>query len=342
MLAAVLLFTVSTSTAQERARVVLLQARASSRFSVEILARLRGELAASDVELHVLDAPAAVPPKEAVQGVWPDVHPEVVLLVQEQREGTRRTEEIWLSDRLENRLFVQRVNADPAEPARSARWVAVQAAELVRARMAESIFSRGKGAPLPAPALESPLVWAPEPRKASLGAGFGVGLLHGFHGLADTWAPMARVSVSLFDSALRSVPLALEARVSGGLGVARGIAYGERSASTRQSFAMLEMVVRFAPKSSVQPQLSIGGGGYSLAVAGSSDAPYRNHSESSWSGTNTFGAGLRIAPFSGAALLLDATLIDVWSKTDIRFGSEQVVRAGAPMALFGATALGVF
>ena len=342
MLAAALVFTVSTSRAQERARVVLLQARRGSRFSVEILSRLRGELAASDVELHVLDALASVSPKEAVQGDWPEVDPQIVLLVQEQREGSRRTEEIWLSDRLENRLFVQRVNADPAEPARSARWVAVQAAELVRARMAESIFSRGQGVPSPTPALVPPLVLVPEQRKPFLTAGFGVGLLHGFHGLADTWAPMARVSVSLFDSALRSVPLALDARVSGGLGVARGIAYGQRSASTRQSFAMLEMVVRFAPKSAVQPQLSVGGGGYSLAVSGSAGAPYRNHSEGTWSGMNTFGAGLRLAPFVGAALLLDATLLDVWSKTDVRFGSDQVVRAGAPMALFGATALGVF
>ena len=341
-LAAALLCTVSTATAQERARVVLLQARAGSSFSVEILSRLRGELAASNVELHVLPAPASVPPKEAVQGEWPDVEPDVVLLVQEQREGNRRTEEIWLSDRLERRLFVQRVNADPAEPARSARWVAVQAAELVRARMAESIFSRGKAVASPEPALAPPLVLAPELRKTSLTAGFGVGLLHGFHGLADTWAPMARVSVSLFDGALSYLPLALDARASGGLGVARGIVYGERTASTRQSFALLEMVARFAPESLLEPQLSIGCGGYSLAVDGSSAAPFRNHSQSTWSGISTFGAGLRLAPLPGAALLLDATLIDVWSKTNIRFGSDDVLRVGAPMALFAATAMGVF
>lgn len=322
--------------------MVLLQAHTSSRFALEILARLRGELAASDVELHVLDAPGSVPAKEAVQTEWLDLEPDVVLLVQEHREGTRRTEEIWLSDRIDKRLFVQRVNADPDEPARSARWVAVQAAELVRARMADSVFSRGKAPPPPPLVLSPPLVALREDRQTSVAAGFGVGLLHGTHGLADTWAPMARVSVSLFDHALSNTPVALDARLSAGLGVARGLVYADRTASTRQSFGMFEMMVRFAPQSPVQPLLGIGAGGYALDVAGSSGAPYRNHADRTWSGISTFNAGLRFAPFPGVALVLDATLIDVWSKTAVRFGANEVVRVGAPIALFGATACGVF
>ncbi len=339
-LAAALCVIAPWARAQSRTRVVLLEAHGGSRFSNEILARLRGELSASDFELDVLPAPGGVEPKEAVQASLPNLEPDVVLLVLEQHNANRRTEEIWLSDRASNRLFVQRVNADPAEPARSPRWVAVQAAELVRARVAESLFPHH--APPPAPAAPPPLIAPREPAPGTLTAGFGVGLLHGFHTLADTWVPMARLSVSLFDNAFARSPLALDARATLGVGVGRGLEYGEQSANVRQSFGLLEVLVRFSPRAPFEPFLAIGGGSYVLDVDGNSPAPYRNHTQRSWSGVNTLGAGFRLAPFSGAALELDATLMDVWSRTTIRFGADDVVRAGAPMALFGATASAVF
>ena len=335
-------FAAPLAQAEERARVVLLKARGGSRFSIEILSRLRGELLASNVDLEVIAAPDDVAAKEAVQTDFPELEPDVVLLVLERREANRRTEEIWLSDRKASRLFVQRVNADPAEPARSARWVAVQAAELVRARMADSLFSRRAPPPVPAPAFSPPLVAVRAPAAARISTGFGIGLLHGFHSLSDTWIPMARLSVSLFDSAASRAPLALEARVSAGVGIGRGLVYGEQSANVRQSFGMLDMLLRFAPRSPVQPLLSIGGGSYVLDVDGSASAPYENHSQRTWSGLNSLGAGLGFTPFAGASFVLDATLLDVWSKTTVRFGSEDIVRVGAPIALFGATASAVF
>jgi len=338
-----LLFGARAATAEARPRAVLLQARTGSAFSTEIAARLRGELEASNLELRVLAAPENLTAKEAVQTEGSDFQPEIVLFVLEQREGAQRTEEIWVSDRLATRLFVQRLDADPADPLRSARWVAVQAAELVRARIADSRISRksiASRAKPPAP--PPPLVKRSQHESPELGAGLGIGLLHGFRGLADTWVPMARVSVSLFDSALGAVPLCLDARVSVGVGVERGLVYGDRSASLRQSFGMADLLVRFAPNAAVQPLLSIGGGAYALDVAGLSSAPYHNHSTRTWSGLNSVGTGLGFVPFTGASLVLDATLMDVWSETLVRFGTHDVVQVGAPIALVSMTASAVF
>ncbi len=334
-LAGALLLTTVSSPAQARALVVLLKEPAGSRFSYEILARLRGELAASDVELQVLDAPPGTP-KEAVQGEWRDLDPDLVLLVDEPLGAGRRTEEIWLSDRFARRLFVQRVNADSADPARNARWVAVQAAELVRARIADSAIERAPEAP--APVRPPPLLAAPDPRLERFGLGVGLGVLHGFRGLSDTWAPLVRSSLSLVET--RS--LIIEACLAGGVGIERGLVYRAQRANVRQSFAVLGAAVRFAPRSWLQPVLSIGGGAYHVEVEGHTEPAYRNHRAGTWSMLNATGAGLRIAPFAGAALLLEATFMDVWSKTIVRFGPEHVIQIGAPIALFGATASAVF
>ena len=327
--------------AQAQTRVVLVKPQAGTRFANEILARLRGELSASELELEEVDAPEGATPKEAVQGEYHEPEPDLVLLVEEQRVGARRTEQIWLSDRMARRLFLQRVNADPSEPARSARWVAVQAAELVRARIADSAFQHPTPE-RPEPAAPPPLIVSRTTRETRVSVGLGISVLHGFSGLGDTWAPLGRISISLFDEAFGSLPIALDARLSGGVGIERGLIFRDQRTNVQQSFGELAAVVRFAPRSPVQPLLALGGGAYRVSVEGQAESPYRNHHSRSWSALNSIGAGLRIEPFSGASLVLDATLMDVWSKTIVRFGPENVVQIGAPVALFGATASAVF
>lgn len=321
---------------------MLVKPQAGTRFANEILARLRGELSASEVELEEVDAPEGATPKEVVQGEFHDPEPDIVLLVEEQRVGSRRTEQIWLSDRIARRLFLQRVNADPSEPARSARWVAVQAAELVRARIADSAFQHPTHPARPEQTAPPPLIVPRPTRETRVSVGLGIGVLHGFSGLGDAWAPLGRISVSLFDNAFGSLPIALDARVSGGVGIERGLIFRDQRTNVQQSFAELAAVVRFAPRSPVQPMLALGGGAYRVSIEGQAQSPYRNHQSRSWSALNSIGAGLKIEPFSGASLVLDATLMDVWSKTIVRFGPENVVQIGAPIALFGATASAVF
>jgi hypothetical protein len=342
---AALLLIARSSPAHSPARAVLLEPRTSSRFSSEIFARVRGELASSNIELSVLPAPEEMNGMDAVQVAGQGLDPDLVLLVQEHSEGQHRTEEIWLSDRLAQRVFVERIDAPPSDLARTARWIAVQAVELMRARVAESRISEPRPEPKPELAAvppDQPLELPPAPHETDLEAGLGIGLLHGFHGLADTWVPMARVSVGLFESALSALPLALRARLSVGVGVERGIVSGARSADTRQSFGTLDVLVRFAPGAAVQPFLSLGGGVYTLDVKGDAAAPYMNHSRRTWSGQNTVGAGLSLAPFKALTLVADAALMDVWSETVVQFGSQNVIHQGAPIALFGVAASGVF
>lgn len=343
--AAALLLLARSSLAHTPARAVLLEPRTSSRFSSEIFARVRGELASSNIELSVLPAPEDANGMQAVQVAGEGLAPDLVLLVEEHSEGPHRTEEIWLSDRLAQRVFVERIDAPPSDLARTARWIAVQAVELMRARVAESrISAPGPEATpeLPSGAPDQPLELPPKSHDTDLEAGLGIGLLHGFHGLADTWVPMARISVGLFESALSALPLSLRTRLSVGVGAPRGVVSGARSADTRQSFGTLDILVRFAPGSAVQPFLSLGGGVYALDVKGDAAAPYLNHTRRTWSGQNTVGAGLSLSPIKAVTLVLDAALMDAWSETVLQFGSQDVIHQGAPIALFGVAASGVF
>lgn len=333
--------------ADELPRVILLEPGTASRFSHEIFERLRGELQAANVTLEALPVPDETSGMEAVRTAGAGRDPDLVLLVQERGEGMHRSEEIWLSDRLAQRMFVQRIDAPVADRARSARWIAIQAVELVRGRIAESQISvpapMPEAAPLVPPATPPMMHREPEIQPAPrLEAGAGIAVLHGFHGLADTWVPMLRISSNLFGDALARIPLTVHARVGGGFGVERGVVAGSRSADTQQSFATLDLLVRFAPRSVVQPLLSLGGGVYTLHVSGTSDAPDRNHSAQTWSGQNTVGAGFWVAPFPGAAIVAEAALMDVWSTTVVKFGREDVVHVGAPMGLLALSASAVF
>ncbi len=328
--------------AGELPRTLLLEPRSGSAFSREIFARLRGELQAASVALEVVAVPADLGGMEAVRVAGEGRDPDVVLLVQERGEGAHRSEEIWLSDRLSQRMFVQRIDAPVADRARSARWIAIQAVELVRGRIAESQISVSAAPSAQRIEPVAPPRLRQEHPSDQLEAGVGIGVLHGFRGLADTWVPMARMSLSLFDDALARIPLSVRARLGAGFGIDRGVIAGTRSTDTQQSFATLDLVVRFAPRSSVQPMLSLGGGAYTLDVEGSSDAPYRNHSRRTWSGQNTVGAGLWIEPFSGASISAEAALMDVWSETVIQFGREDIVHVGAPIGLIALSASAVF
>ena len=191
---------------------------------------------------------------------------------------------------------------------------------------------------------EQSLELPPKPHATDVEAGLGVGLLHGFHGLADTWVPMARISIGLFESALSALPLALRARLSVGVGAPRSVVSGrpQRRHPTVVRHAGCAGAFRARVRGAAVPlawRRRLRAGHRWRRCSSIPELPPPNlvwakHSRR-W--------GVRGEPCKALSRwLLTRRSMDVWSETVVKFGSQEVIHQGAPIALFGVAASGVF
>jgi hypothetical protein len=346
LIAAALSIISTRAFAENRYRVVLLQPETRTQFSAEVLTRVRGELEATSFELNVISAPPGLLPKEAVETAGAELDPEAVLLVDshvDRVQRIRRTD-VWLSDRVAQKTFVERLQVSLDDPERGATWVAVQAVELVRARLADSSI-RPRAAHRPKP-VEKPSTAEPrempQPEQGpSFAAGLGLGLLHGFRGVGSSLAPVIRASVRIPTSA--EIPISFHGRLSAAsFGTANVVQINALTADVKQSFGTLDAVVKLWPQAIFQPMFTFGGGVYTVDVDGEANAPYVNHAERTWSGLANAGLGLWIEPATGIACVLEAQLLTAWSKTIVRLGDQEAAELGVPMGFFSAGLLGVF
>lgn len=340
--------------AQERDRVVLLESSSDDEVFVEVLSRVRGELGAAGFEVVVLPAPEDTDPRAAVETAGRELEPVAVFLVHRgsPSNGESAAAELWVSDRLLNRTFVQRLTVDGPQRGNAAR-LAVQAVELLRARLAELALTRPPEPVLPAepspppsppePAPVAPVDVAPERRGNGLGIEAGFGLLQGFRGIDRAFMPILRLGVSLPESWLGSAPLGIDLRGSvGAPSSAHAVESDPGSARVNQAFGNLDVVVRFAPTLPVQPMLSLGSGAYVVDVQGEAPVEYSRTGRRTWSGMTSVGTGLWLSPFEGVACVFEGQLMAAWSKTVVRLHREEVAQAGAPMVLLSAGAMAVF
>jgi hypothetical protein len=305
-------------------RVVLLERRGSSALDHEIVTRVRAELGAAGFEVSLLAAGDETA-KQAVEESGYALEPASVLLVQRLEAGGA---ELWLSDRLLQKTVVLRLK----EGDQAAR-VAVQAVELVRARLDELSLTRVPTAPAPPPAPPPP---ARETRGAHPSLAAGIGLLEGFQRGQRAFTPVLRLGVALPERWTGGV-LAIDARGGFiGLGSAAEVRSSRGSASLRHTALELDAVVRFLPRGRVQPLVSLGGGFLSVDVAGTAPAPFRNRSERTLSGLVTTGAGLWLQPRRGIGLLVEGHLLSAWSKTVVRIAGEDAAEVAAPLLLLSA------
>ncbi len=339
---------VSPARADYRHRVVLLEPAVENELAAEVLARVRGELDAAGFELYVVPVEADTDPKIAVESSARDLHPAAVLLVeQEVAEGSgTHTAELWVSDRSLQRTFVQRLRVEAGNASRGASWLAVQAVELVRARLAE-LSVTGESHPPPSRRKERPVTPPAQPKPERHGRGaqvsVGFGLLHGFRGFETVWTPIARVGASIPEAAIGDPPLTVDLRLSASaMGSEPEIENSVGVVSAQQGYATVDAVIRFLPSLVVQPLLSVGNGFYTVAVDGDAVAPYEPHQSRTWSGLTSVGAGLWLEPFHGASCSLEANLMAAWSKTVVRVNEQDIAEAGAPMGLLSLSLGAVF
>jgi hypothetical protein len=330
--------------------VLLLEHPAGDDTDHELVTRVRAELSAAGFDVSVQDAPGD-DPKQAVEAAGHELHPASVLLVErippssENREGFV---ELWLADRLLRKTVVLRLKPPEAElgeanradaASRQAARVAVQAVELVKARLAELSLTREDRGPAPPPPAPPVAVPPPAARGARPNLTLGAGMLEGFQAGQQSFTPVLRLGVALPESWTGQV-LALDVRGGFvGLGRSAHIRHGAGSATLRHTALGLDAVMRFMPEAHVQPWLSLGGGALVLDVAGTAPDPYRNDSARTVSGMVSAGAGLWLQPVSGFGLALEAQLMNAWSKTVVRIAGEDAAEVAAPLLLLSGGAM---
>lgn len=339
----------SSAAAEYRHRVLLLERTTSGDSDHEITTRVRAELGAAGFEVLVLPV-TEEDPKAAVESAGRELHPASVLLVERIMAGSGDKQhsggaELWLADRMLRKTVVLRLKGeDAAAPggdsaagnSREAARVAVQAVELVKARLAELQVTREQAppvAPKPTPPAAPP---PPQLRGATPNLTAGVGLLEGFQKGQQAVTPVLRLGVALPERLTGEI-LAIDVRGSFvGLGSSARIEHGPGAATLRHTAVGLDLVMRFVPHRRIQPFVSLGAGLLALDVAGDADDPYRNDSARTLSGLVNASGGVWLQPVRGFGLVLEGQLMDAWRKTVVRIVNEDAAEVAAPLLLLNA------
>jgi hypothetical protein len=342
-------FVSSGALADHRHRVVLLEQPNEAEASTEVLARVRGELTAAGFEVVLLPATIEGDPASVSETTARELHPAAVIFVLERpAEGTEpRRIELWLSDRLSRRTFVQSLPIDDDDAGRGYRRLAIQAVELLKARLAELSVTRMPDVPPPAP--KPPRREVPKPPPAPKEPGVtgrlagGVALLQGFEGVEASWAPRARLGASIPMGTIGGAPFVLDL---GGTLVALGSASHVRArdgeASVGQGLGTADLALRFNRGATLQPVLSLGAGVYSVSIAGTTDASRVGTQKDTWSLFTSVGTGVWLQPAEAFAIELEGQVGRAWSKTIIQFDGPPVAETGSPLLLLSVAAVGVF
>jgi hypothetical protein len=353
--ASVLLFLGSSAQGQYRHRILVLERANGSDSDHEITTRVRAELGAAGFEVVVLPV-SENDPKQAVEDAGHELHPASVLLVErlapnDTDKGESGGAELWLADRMLRKTVVLRLKPEAAEAdsadrsganSREAARVAVQAVELVKARLAELAVTREhEPSPPPKPLIARPPT-PPELRGTHPNLTVGLGLLKGFQKSQQALTPVVRLGVALPERWTGDV-LAIDFRGGFvGLGSAARVEHGPGAATVRHTAVSLDAVMRFLPKRRVQPFVSLGGGALVLDVAGDAPDPYRNSSSRTVSGLVNASGGVWLQPVPGIGLVLEAQLLDAWSKTVVRIAGEDAAEVAAPLLLMSAGVMAEF
>jgi len=305
--------------------------------ALELLARLRGELHAADLEVVAKALPPDTDLRLAVESSAPELSPVAVIAVRYLRPQSTEPPgaEVWISDRLSNTTLMQvvRLNAQQVDPA--AR-LAVQVAEVLKARLA--LLWVKPAAPPPPPV--SPPPAPPKPPVPTAHGWFLLGLglefAHHSHGDVSSFLPSLQLGYDAPANSWSTPTLRLNAAWTP---TETTLERSAGAAHVRQTLLLAQASLRFWPHAPVQPLISAGLGAFSVRVRGDTEAPYSSSTTSTWSAATTFGAGLWVQPTGNAILLFEAQGLAAWSKTEVHVEEERVATLGFPAFLLGASLL---
>jgi hypothetical protein len=276
-------------------------------------------------------------------------------------EGGTSVAEIWVSDRIRQKVVIQDAVLRETDRGRGSEILAVRAVELLKANLADfwSVSSAPASASSSVSSSASPSSSAPPSASAStpsapdsaspvqtptalparesprpprapfasgLGAGLGAGIIEGFGALGATWTLDATVSYGW--------PSGLSVRASfAGLGSASTLSASDGDATVDQQLVQLEVVKSWWPRSVVVPFIAAGAGAQHVRVVGTGNPPYAGHTSSDWSLLTSVGAGVAIPLISTLSIVLQARGLVAWPSTVVTVAGQDVGRVGGPSLL---------
>jgi hypothetical protein len=250
--------------------------------------------------------------------------------------------EIWVSDRIRQKIVIQRALLREVDRDRGSEILAVRAVELLKANLADFWAPTAPPSePAPATQTQSPLPavlarerTAPIPFASGFGAGLGVGVTEAFGAVGARWSPDAMVSYGWSDGfSLRASFI--------GLGPAATLATANGSANVRDEVALLEGVKAWWPRSALVPFVLVGAGMQHVHVTGVANPPYQGHTSDDWSLLTTVGLGVGIPVVSTLSILLQARGVAAWSSAVVQVASTDVGRVGGPSVVADGGLFGV-
>jgi hypothetical protein len=331
---AALALTLLVGQAANAAAPVVVLVRPSPRDEVvnEALIRLEGELESIGFTVSVVDNASDEDPRQLTESAGRDVSSAATIGI------FRRTSaglELWLADRLTGKTVVRQVEAGETSGRSEAQVVAIRAAELLRASLAETLLAPSKAPPKQAPRQEpaQPIVahWmqrslSPRPRAVRIGIEAGAGVIGSFEGIGPALVPMLRARLSLGEY------FAVRAGAAG-LGTSSEVTGATATATVRQEVVLAEGHVRFLPGKLVRPTLSLGVGTYGVLVDGRATWPYEGRTGSQWSPAISAGAGVALRLHSNLEMAIEAQALFAAPNPTVRFFDDEAARGGRPTCL---------
>jgi hypothetical protein len=323
-------------------RVILLATEGEQDLTaLELLARVRGELHAAELEVIVQPVAADADLRVAVESsTLEPTPPAAVIAVRYLRALPPETAgaEVWISDRLSHTTLMQvvRLNAQQATPAVR---LAVQVAELLKARLA-LLWVKPEPPPPPPPAPPLPPPAPARPAEARGGRFLlGLGLQFARHstGNLSSWSPLLHLGYEPAANSWSTPSFRLSAAWTP---EETTLERPAGAAHVRQTLLLTQALLRLLPRAVVQPFVSAGVGGFRVRVRGETEAPYTSSTADRWSGATTFGAGLWVQPTGSVVWLLEAQGLIAWPATEVRVEQERVASLGFPALLLGTSIVG--
>jgi hypothetical protein len=349
----------------EPARTALVLApRGDEPALVEVTARVRGELAAAGFRVLTRAAPIGLSAERAVALSGQDLAPSAVLWIVAASGHSASTPalEIWLSDRLLGKVSMARLSAARTE-GDMPKVLAVQAVELLRARMSELRVDDAEEA-LAAESAADAWVEQPapeaEPAKQSdaradvanaqevrerpwFGLSLGFGYLLGSGSLSGAPMPTLGLQLGLGEPRADATPLSCDLSLNAGGFSGRERVHEENgSVQLDHAFGEFRAALRVVPRFPIEPFAALGVGVYTLGVRGSASPPFQAHQERYWAPTGSVSLGLRSRPLAHLSLVLAGELLQAFSRADVRVADALAARAGGTMWLLRAELMGVF
>jgi hypothetical protein len=335
---------------------------------VEVTARVRGELSAAGFRVLTREPPSGVSAERAVAMAGADLSPSAVLWIVAASGHTLAAPalEIWLSDRLLGKVSMARLRGAKAA-GETPKVLAVQAVELLRARMSElrvhdadealaaedaaAWVERPAPPEPPPPAVREPDERRDQPPPAApatrerpwFGVSFGLAYLLGSGSLSATPMPALGLWLGLGEPRAGAARWAFDLNLNAGaFGPRERFREARGSARLDQAYGELRAALRAVTHVPVEPFAALGLGVYTVGVRGRADPPFESHRQRYWAPTGSVSAGLRTRPFAHLSFLAYGEYLQAFSRADVRVANALVARAGGAMWLLCAELMGVF